>query len=206
MVSRKETVIYFSLCLAVTFLQAASNILQHYGKSLLISSLLYFVFGLIVQKKFPGVKTWQLYASTIPYFLIILSTRFYWADIPNIIGIFSGLGLAILVFRSHLAALFKVLLTGFWLAGILYFAFWRIPQRENSKSRFDINKRLPAFTLTDSTAKPVSTRQWNGKVVLIDMWYTKCGICIKQLRVTQKIRDHFKASPNVKICAINCGY
>ena len=39
----------------------------------------------------------------------------------------------------------------------------------------------PSFTLQDATGKPVSLKQFRGKVVLLNFWATWCGGCKKEL-------------------------
>ena len=206
MLTRKDIVVYIFLCLFLAFLQTASNAFQHYGKTLVASSLLFYAFGFIVQYKYPKILIWQIFAALIPYFLIIGFTEFYQEDIPVIVGAITSLGLAIVVYRSNRNATFKGTVTFLWLSGLVYFAFWQIPQREITNRYLEMNEQLPVFTLLNANAEKISTAEWKGKVVLIDMWYTKCGACVKQLRASQKIEQHFRANPDVLFSAVDCGY
>lgn len=42
-------------------------------------------------------------------------------------------------------------------------------------------KPAPEFTLIDASGKPVSLSNFRGKPIIVDLWATKCGGCIKEI-------------------------
>src|SRR4051794_40123237 len=42
-------------------------------------------------------------------------------------------------------------------------------------------KQAPDFALIDSSGKSVSLSRFQGKPLLLDLWATKCGGCIKEI-------------------------
>jgi len=42
-------------------------------------------------------------------------------------------------------------------------------------------KAAPDFTLLDASGKPVQLTSFKGKPLLLDLWATKCGGCVKEI-------------------------
>ena len=42
-------------------------------------------------------------------------------------------------------------------------------------------KAAPDFVLLDASGKRVSLASFNGKALLLDLWATKCGGCVKEI-------------------------
>jgi peroxiredoxin len=49
-------------------------------------------------------------------------------------------------------------------------------------------KIAPSFVLRDTRGKPVSLSEFKGKAVLLDLWATKCGGCVKEIPSFIEIR------------------
>lgn len=65
-----------------------------------------------------------------------------------------------------------------WLVGVslLHAADIRAPlEREAAR------KQAPDFALRDAKGKPVTLSSYRGRPVLLDLWATKCGGCIKEI-------------------------
>jgi thiol-disulfide isomerase/thioredoxin len=52
-------------------------------------------------------------------------------------------------------------------------------------------KSLPAFALPDLEGKSHDTKEWKGKVVVIDFWATWCVSCRETIPVLQRLKDKF---------------
>ena len=55
-----------------------------------------------------------------------------------------------------------------------------------------IGKPAPDFSLTDINGNPISLKDYQGKVVLLDFWATWCGPCIAEMPNVKKIYDTCK--------------
>ena len=55
-----------------------------------------------------------------------------------------------------------------------------------------IGKFAPDFSLTDIDGDPISLKEYQGKVVLLDFWATWCGPCIAEMPNVKKIYDTHK--------------
>jgi peroxiredoxin len=204
--TKKEFGWYFLFCLLVGFLQSASHALQQYGKTFIAISLLFFVTAIFIPWLFPKIKTWQVYLTLIPYFLVIAFTVYYPEDLPDVAGAVIGLSLGIILTKANIGRLIKGGLVILWISAVFWVAFYYMPNREINNRISTYNQTLPEFKLVDNQGNPFSTNQWKGKIVLVDLWYTKCGACLKQLKSTQELYEQYKSRPDVLICAVNCGY
>lgn len=50
---------------------------------------------------------------------------------------------------------------------------------------------LPAFSLPDLDGKSHDSKEWNGKVVVIDFWATWCAGCRETIPVLTRLKDKF---------------
>src|SRR6476469_908375 len=54
-----------------------------------------------------------------------------------------------------------------------------------------VRKTAPVFVLLDASGKPVSLSGFRGKPLLLDLWATKCGGCIKEIPSFIEIHDAY---------------
>ena len=55
-----------------------------------------------------------------------------------------------------------------------------------------IGKPAPDFSTTDITGNPISLKDYQGKVVLLDFWSTTCGPCIAEMPNVKKVYDAYR--------------
>jgi peroxiredoxin len=65
------------------------------------------------------------------------------------------------------------------------------------------HQKPPDFSFTSLNQKIISAQNLQNKVVLLDFWDTRCVNCIKQFPEYEKLYQHYKQNPNVKILAVN---
>ncbi len=65
------------------------------------------------------------------------------------------------------------------------------------------DKPLPAFELADLSGKTWRTRDFAGKVVLINMWATWCGPCQAELPHLQRFYDKYKNRADLQILTLD---
>lgn len=61
----------------------------------------------------------------------------------------------------------------------------------------------PDFSIPDASGKMVSLNDFKGKIVAIDVWATWCIPCMHSLPYFLKLRDKYKANPNVAFVSIS---
>jgi thiol-disulfide isomerase/thioredoxin len=55
------------------------------------------------------------------------------------------------------------------------------------------------FNLPDTSGKFHLLQEFKGKVILLDFWFTGCGICLRSAPFLKKIEEYFKGKPFVVI-------
>jgi thiol-disulfide isomerase/thioredoxin len=63
-------------------------------------------------------------------------------------------------------------------------------QKKNEEKRNGIiGKPLPDFAFTDINGKKISSSDLKGKAVILNLWFTTCAPCIKEMPELNKIKD-----------------
>jgi peroxiredoxin len=132
-------------------------------------------------------------------FMQVISIR------PNllIMYIFAFLGLIIGLYFNKTLFHILALLCLFLLNAL--FVFYYFPNLTFKSHLKTDNRLLPDAVFVNSLADSLFTKDLKGKVVLIDMWYAKCGACFAQFNETEKIYQHFKNNPKVLVVGLNTG-
>jgi hypothetical protein len=63
----------------------------------------------------------------------------------------------------------------------------------------------PAMPMTgsDGQGRVVDLASHRGQIVLLDFWYTGCGVCFEKFPEVQRLYDRLKSNPNVVFYAVN---
>lgn len=56
----------------------------------------------------------------------------------------------------------------------------------------EIGSRLPPFSVTDLSGRPLSSAELRRKVVLVDFWATWCEPCKREMPGYQRLLDHYR--------------
>jgi thiol-disulfide isomerase/thioredoxin len=61
----------------------------------------------------------------------------------------------------------------------------------------------PDFQFSDEQGSMYSIKDFSGKYVVVDFWYTGCGVCFEEFPFVQDLYDKYKNYPSVSIFSIN---
>lgn len=81
-----------------------------------------------------------------------------------------------------------------------------LPSTLSHEFTADLNEPAPAFQVQTLGGEPISSRDFQGKVTLIDFWGTWCGPCLRQFPELQEVYDKYKALPDVRFLVLNTGW
>lgn len=76
-------------------------------------------------------------------------------------------------------------------------------KRKNDELKIALQKgaQVPDFNLLNANEKDVNLRDFKGKVIILDFWFTGCSGCAQMAPYLDKIKDEFK--DNKKVVFIN---
>ena len=63
---------------------------------------------------------------------------------------------------------------------------------EEDKNKFLINKQVPEFQFLDIKGKAINEKDLEGKVVMLNFWFTKCPPCIAEMPLLNELKDNYK--------------
>jgi peroxiredoxin len=69
----------------------------------------------------------------------------------------------------------------------------------------NINKEAADFTLENLEGKTFTLSAMRGKVILLDIWASWCGPCIRAIPEVEKVYEHFRNVDDVVIWGVNSG-
>lgn len=87
---------------------------------------------------------------------------------------------------------------------ILIFGIWAVPKIVDrvSKTELETIGRAPAFSLTDQHGKTISNKDFEGKVYVVEFFFTTCpSICPIMTENMIKIQNEFLGNPKVGIAS-----
>jgi thiol-disulfide isomerase/thioredoxin len=64
-------------------------------------------------------------------------------------------------------------------------------------------KKVPDVSFTDDNGNPFAKKDIQGKIVLMDFWFTGCAGCVDMVPVLKRIEDEFKGDTNVVFLSIS---
>lgn len=69
-------------------------------------------------------------------------------------------------------------------------------------SSFTAGRRFPKLKATDIYGNKISTKDFRGKIVVINYWFIKCAPCRKEIPLLNKIVNKYNGNNNVVFIAI----
>lgn len=75
---------------------------------------------------------------------------------------------------------------------------YEIKYREKYKKVF-----IDPFTLTNVDGQPFSSSKLNGKIVVLDFWFTGCKGCVQMAPALQKVIEFYKDNPDIEFVSVS---
>jgi len=63
---------------------------------------------------------------------------------------------------------------------------------DEDKKQILLNKQIPEFQFLDIEGKLISEKEFKGKVVLINFWFTRCPPCLAEMPFLNEIKENYK--------------
>ena len=151
---------------------------------------------LLLQVSLPILLTVGAWAVGAPFLLLLpLSAAIYWS-----------IGVAVGAQRENPTRFLGILLPVV-AAGILLLATYRILPRALEQSFANQETTVyPEFSLTTLEGAPLSSRDFRGKVVVIDFWASWCGPCLRAMPLVEQLQERYAARPDVQFLAVNTSW
>jgi len=196
------------LCFGLTPLGAYG----HHWK-LLAASLVYFVVTLFFLYR--TKSTWGRWAVAAIMALppLALFVPFHLKDfeqtlisLPSTIAHFVGIAFALLTYKckGKTRFVFPVLLLVLVpLAAFTGYPLW-LNKLNFGTFTGSVSFPLPAPIIgVLQNEQPLQKEDLQGKVVVLDFWHTRCGVCFQKFPHLQKLYDKYKSNPLIEVLAVN---
>ena len=88
---------------------------------------------------------------------------------------------------------------------VLIFGIWAVPKIIAKFQKSDLVEigPVPAFELTDQNNKPISNKEYLGKVYVVEFFFTTCPtICPKMNQSMLQLQETFYGNPNFGLASI----
>lgn len=84
-----------------------------------------------------------------------------------------------------------------------HFNYNRIEAELDKNLRLAEGKTAPDFSFPDQNNQIRSLREFRGKVVVVDIWATRCGGCVYGLPYFARIREEMKSNPDIEFITLS---
>lgn len=179
-----------------------------------IEGLLFTFGGIYLLKNNPFVNKKIGYLFIFGLFPSILFAAFIYSffDVdggflgyPSTLLLFISIIIAFLVYKKPNKQLLKI--------GVVYFVFlatftallpnFYIWQAENKHNFEIVEKDLPDLKIFDENGNSLDLKKADGKIVVLDIWNSSCGICIKKFPDFEKLKNEFSGDSSIVFYTLN---
>ena len=178
-----------------------------------IAFVLYFIFVYIVSKKFSSrlkesyiLLACLLGCSILDLPLRILQFSSTLVSFPDFLFHLFGILMGYLFYKSNRIVRISILAFSLLSCLFLYYkgydmwlhkvSFGTFTGKIESKQSYDL------FFQTNS-GDTLSLSDFKGKYLLLDCWYTYCGVCYQKMPEMQQLYDNYKQDPEISIYAMH---
>ncbi|WP_336515338.1 TlpA disulfide reductase family protein [Pollutibacter soli] len=198
----KKFLIAFTISLVLLFALAPIGAYSHAVK-LIVSFLAYFGLVVLLTRKMPGVRKFNMVLGVmfppLIFFLFLNVYQFSESDMSFPSGLFAVLGviaggLTSIKNRALGYALISLLLASSIFMSTRGYEMWL------NKLNFGyftprVLETLPQFTLLKIPGQSDFSRQdFHGKLTVLDFWNTSCGICFRKFPILDSLNKKYKNS------------
>jgi len=181
----------------------------------LLGFTFYFLFTLFCLKKYQVCLSSTsifiavlLGASIFQLPLRIINFEGTLISLPDYILHLLGIVLGYFSYKQSLTIKCCVFSIGFGLCVFMYFKGYNMWLHKINFNTFTgiVEENSPEYNLTfqTNTGDTLSLSDFKGKYLLLDCWYTYCGVCYKEMPKMQQLYGNYKQNPEVAIYAMHC--
>ena len=163
----------------------------------------------IYRKKVNGLLiflTVLLGACAIQIPLRIMNFRASLVSLPDFACHFLGILIGYLSFYQRGFRRSGIIGLGIGVGLFMYFKgydYWLYKLNYGTFSGYVNNKLSIPIVGNDANGKYVNINDLKGKVVLLDFWYTRCGVCFRAFPQVQELYNKYKDNPSFVLYAVN---
>jgi|GEM_PF-2173681 len=197
--NRKQYVRLIGLSLLALLLLIFSGAVMDVFYRAALGGITYFAATLLSRRL--GISWLTIFLSVLAPELVLFNTgvgdaAFQPIGWMPVIGF--ALAMAVAYSRRWLSALLSLGLIGF-LSFVCYPNYWNYLE----KQPIPAGNRLVQNRFISSSNDTLNVMALPQKVVLLDLWYSRCGVCFQTMPETQKLYERYKNDPDVLIAAVN---
>lgn len=145
-------------------------------------------------------------ASAIQVPLRIISFRATLISLPDFACHLLGIVIAYLAYSQRGLKKWGIIGLGCGIGLFMYFqgyGYW-VHKLEYGTFSSYVNRKLSTpIAGYDANGKYVNIGDLKGKVVVLDFWFTRCGVCFREFPQVQDLYNKYKNNPNFVFYAVN---
>lgn len=195
-------------------LQLISLFIGYFGQAVAFSivGFLFSFGGLFLLKKNPFqnkkigyILIFGLYPSLIFGMFIFYFNDPAYGGHPQTLILFISILCAFIVHKKSNPQLIKIGAVYLLFLGVLTtllpnYYNWRL----QNKYKYEIlEKDLPELKTFDENGKPLDLKKADGKIIVLDIWNSSCGICIKKFPDFEKLKNEFSKDSSIVFYTLN---
>jgi thiol-disulfide isomerase/thioredoxin len=199
--------------LVLWFLTDFTFSIQHIGITFFVTSLIYLVVATLVGFGYLGKQKniisiiFLVPQLLFAIFVALANKALFPFFTPGVLIVcmfnyFFGLLIAFCC-RNRKYLLF-IFIVG-WLLLVYYLGFKMIALMEFKEYNIVENKDVASFKLLSRDKDTLDSDQLRNKIIVLDFWTTKCGVCYRLFPKIQELADYYHDNKNILIIAVNDG-
>ena len=178
-----------------------------------VTFILYFVFIQLMLKKYTSkIKPqWILVACLLGSSILQVPIRLLpgtLGTLPDWLFHLFGIAMGYLFYKSNKFSIKSgIVVISIIFLGLLYvkgYDMWRqklnfgtFTGKIESKQNYDLSFQT-------NSGDSLSLSDFKGKYLLLDCWYTYCGVCYQKMPKVQHLYDNYRQNPEINIFAVHC--
>lgn len=91
----------------------------------------------------------------------------------------------------------------FWISTVGYSLWLHKLSFKSFSGKTNIQVDKNDFLVQTKTGDSISISDFKGKYLVVDCWYTRCGVCYKEMPKVQDLYEDYKDNPDVQVVALH---